>query len=138
MYPVYSRSETNCAQTLITFRHALPTTHHDQEAPNLHVLTPSRLPTTAVSSASNYRRQTVHLSPNAHPRAGTAAAYFQVPRTNSATEAHPRQLLDGTAHMGDSLRRFPEYISGRARRYIEELLDRAVFHEHLRLGQREG
>lgn len=74
------------------------------------------------------------LAPSAQPRAGTATAYFPIPRTDSTAGAHPRQLLYGTALMGDSLRGFPEHFSGRARRCFEERIDRAVFHKHPRVG----
>ena len=102
----------------------------------LSALPSGRLPPTTVSAVFGGSRQIANLAPGAQPRAGTALTYSLVPRTNSATEAHPRQLLDGTALRGDSLRRFPEHFIGRARRCFEELLDRAVFHMPLRLGPR--
>ncbi len=64
------------------------------------------------------------------PRAGTAFTDM-VPDPDSETEVRLQLLLRGTAPVGDSLRRSPEHLAGRARRCFEELLDRAASHMHL-------
>ena len=64
------------------------------------------------------------------PRAGTAFT-DSVPNPDSGREVPLQLQRRGTAPVGDSLRRFPEHLSCRARRCFEELLDPAASHVHL-------
>lgn len=95
----------------------------------LSSLPPGRLPPPAMlATVDGSGQKPVLMRGKEPPRAGTAFTDL-VPC--SEPWVHLLLLAHDTAPLGDSLRRFPEYPIGRARRCFEEHLDRAVGHMHL-------